>query len=88
MPYFAEYTDTFGGEPNYCWARRAYVESADTIESAMREARAEFGLSGTRGDIVAKFGDETHWKPRRSCTILMVRWDDTPPEHRRVAPVI
>lgn len=25
MPYQVELTDTFGGEPNYCWVRRANV---------------------------------------------------------------
>jgi hypothetical protein len=25
MPYAIEYTDTFGGEANYCWVRRAKV---------------------------------------------------------------
>ena len=88
MAYFAEYTDTFGGEANYAWVRRAYVESTENMRAAMRKARAEFGLSGIKGDIVAEFGDETHWKPRGACTILMVRWDDTPPEHRYDCPVI
>ena len=88
MAYFAEYTDTFGGEANYAWVRRAYVENANDIKHAMRKARAQFGLSGVRGDVVAQFGDEAHWKPRGCCTILMVRWDDTPPEQRYGASVI
>jgi hypothetical protein len=82
MAYFAEYTDTFGGETNYAWVRRVYIETADSVGQALRKARGELGLTGVRGDIVAQFGDETHWKPRGCCTLLMVRWDDTPPEHR------
>jgi len=82
MAYFAEYTDTFGGEANYSWVRRCYVESADNPKAAMRKARAEFGLRGVKGDITGDFGDEVWWVPRGCCTILMVRWDDTPPEHR------
>jgi len=83
MAYFAEYTDTFGGETNYAWVRRVYVESADSVGQALRKARRELGLTGVRGDIVADYGrDEKHWKPRGCCTLLMVRWDDTPPEHR------
>ena len=88
MTYFAEYTDTYGGETNYSWVRRAYIESADSIGQAMRKARAEFGLTGMRGDITGQFGDESHWKPRNCCTILMVRHDDTPPDNRYDAPVI
>jgi hypothetical protein len=82
MAYFAEYTDTFGGETNYSWVRRVYVETADNANQALRKARGELGLTGVRGDIVADYGDEKHWKPRGCCTLLMVRWDDTPPEHR------
>ncbi len=88
MAYFAEFTDTFGGEANYCWVKRAYIESTESLASAIRKARAQFGLTGIRGDITAKYGDETHWKPRGSCTILMVRYDDTPVENRHDAPVI
>ena len=88
MAYFAEFTDTYAGEANYCWVKLAYIESANDLKTAMKKARAQFGLTGIRGDIVAKYGDETHWKPRGSCTILMVRWNDCPAESRYDAPVI
>jgi hypothetical protein len=89
MAYLAEYTDTYGGEwPNYGWVRRVYVESAESAKAALRKARAEIGLTGVRGRIVADFGDEIHWMPTGCCTVLMVRWDDTPPEHRYAAPII
>ena len=74
MTYKAEFTDTFGGNANYCWVRRADIE-ADTLKSALRKARAEFGLTGIKGDITADFGDEIHWMPRGICTVIMVRWD-------------
>ena len=78
MVYLAEYTDTFGGEANYCWVRRATIRPAkDTLRAVLRAARAALGLSGVKGDIVANYGDEYHWKPRGACTILMVRWDET-----------
>ncbi len=82
MAYFAEYTDTFGGEANYSWVRRAVVRLPEpaTWRSIMQAARKELGLTGVRGDIVADFGDERHWKPRGCCTILMVRWSDNPHE--------
>lgn len=87
MIYFAEYTDTYGGEANYSWVRRAYVK-ANNMREAMMRARKEFGLTGVRGDITGTYGDESHWVPRGCCTVLMVRWDDTPEEHRYDAPVI
>lgn len=86
--FFAEYTDTYGGETNYSWVRRAYIDSALTPYEALKKARAEFGLSGVKGDITLSAGDEAWWKPRCFCTILMVRWDDTPPENRYDAPII
>jgi hypothetical protein len=75
MAYLAEYTDTFGGEANYCWVRRATVDGKGK-RSILRRARAALGLTGVRGRITADFGDEWHWVPRGCCTVLMVRWDD------------
>lgn len=77
--YNYEYTDTFGGETNYCWVKRGTV-IATTLRGAMRMARSEIGLSGVRGDIVADFGNESHWIPRGCCTILMVTEADSMPE--------
>lgn len=83
MPYLAEYTDTFGGEANYCWVRRATVHmpEIDNPRRAkamlLRRARAALGLTGVKGDIRADYGDELHWVPRGCCTILMVRWGDS-----------
>jgi hypothetical protein len=76
MPYLAEYTDTFGGETNYSWVRRAVVHDVEGVKLALRRARAELGLTGVKGDITASYGDELHWTPRGSCTVLMVRWCD------------
>lgn len=70
----AVHTDTFGGEPNFCWKNEAIVD-AETLHGALRLARKEFGLTGVKGDIVANFGDEIHWKPRGTCQILMVSWE-------------
>ena len=76
MPYLAEYTDRFGGEANYYWVRRAVVHDVDNVKLALRRARAEFGLTGVRGRIIATYVDEIHWVPTGCCTVLMVRWCD------------
>lgn len=85
MPYLVEYTDTFGGEANYCWVRRATIgdsakpyASRERLRDLLRRARKEVGLSGARGDVTFDGGDEIHWVPRGCCTILMIRWDDSP----------
>ena len=74
IKFSAEYTDTYGCEANYCWVRRVNFEMKEdaTMRSVLQRARKELGLTGAKGDIVADFGDEYHWKPRGSCTILMV----------------
>lgn len=45
-----ELTDTFGGEANYCWVKRASfaVPSDATDRQAIRKAKALLGLSGVR----------------------------------------
>lgn len=83
MAYLAEYTDTFGGEANYCWVRRATITrrgEKESMKGVLKRARAELGLTGLHGRITLDDGDEIHWVPRGMCTILMVRWDDTPAE--------
>ena len=50
MWYQAEHTDTFGGEVNYSWARRARFEAPESITDRNLVARAkrELGLTGVR----------------------------------------
>lgn len=43
--WFVEFTDTFGGEANYCWVRRFLVRS-ETPRGAIRKTAAEMGYSG------------------------------------------
>ena len=46
----AELTDTFGGEANYCWVKRAAIDvPADASDSlVIRRVKAALGLSQTR----------------------------------------
>ena len=44
MKYFAEVTDTFGGEANYCWVRR-YIIEASTLRGAVWKLSRHEGLS-------------------------------------------
>jgi hypothetical protein len=71
--YQAEYTDTYGGQANYCWVKRAVVQGENLFQ-ALKAARKEFGLTGIKGDITGSFGDAIWWKPRGRNTILMVSW--------------
>jgi hypothetical protein len=69
-----EYTDTFDGEANYCWVRRDTLEINDNAspKAIMRRCKAAMGLSGVRGRTDT-FGDEWHFRPYHSCTIMMAR---------------
>ena len=73
MNYAIEYTDTFGGEANYSWVRRATVDAPETLtDSALRRlAKKTLGLSGVRGRW-ASLGETLEFRPHGSCTVLFI----------------
>lgn len=72
--YTYEYTDTFGGEANYCWVRRGRVK-ASSLLGAARIAKRELGLNGVRCRVDT-FGDMNAYYPQGSCTVLFVSEQD------------
>ena len=83
MKYVVEYTDTFGGEANYSWLKRAWVDGSNDAMAWVdgsndrrikRAAKAAMGLTGVRGtwDTI---GETLMFHPRGSCTIVFVRPD-------------
>jgi len=70
-----EYTDTFGGEPNYSWVERARIKSKpdESQASVMRRAKAAVGLTGVRGRTYWH-GDGGEFRPYNSCTVLLVQY--------------
>jgi len=80
-PYEWEYTDTFGGEANYCWVRRgvAYVPTKyNPRYSQAAQARIikrDAGLTGVRGRSAWR-GDEYEFRPYNCCTVLFARYHD------------
>lgn len=67
-----EYTDTFGGEANYSWVRRASFTMPEgaSLLAVMRRAKLEMGLSGARGMRDYYNGDTLEFRPYRSCTVM------------------
>lgn len=65
-----EYTDTFGGEANYCWVHRAEVPHVrDTSNLALaRRFKAALGLTGLRGRTYWN-GDTWEFRPYGYCTV-------------------
>ena len=66
------YTDTFGGEPNYCWVKRETLTLPKGLSNRaiVRRIKASMGLSGVRGRMYS-CGDYWDFKPFGSCTVLM-----------------
>jgi hypothetical protein len=70
----AEYTDTFGGEPNYNWVIRAILDvpQGASDRSIMRRMKAALHLSGVRGRSHS-MGNRWEFRPYGCCAILMGR---------------
>ena len=68
-----EYTDTFGGEANYCWVRRAMlvIPFGTSDRAIMRRAKAALGLSGVRGRTTS-YGDMWQFQPYGRCTVMLM----------------
>ncbi len=77
MTYAVEYTDTFAGEANYCWVRRATIRPKDDATQAtiMRLAKAAVGITGARGRV-DNYGDTIEFRPYRFATVMFVTWSD------------
>ncbi len=72
--FTAEYTDTFGGEANYCWVKRTTFDVKTNSNLAiLRKAKALMGLSNVRGKT-EDYGDTLKFTPRGSCTVLFVTY--------------
>jgi hypothetical protein len=84
MAWFIEYTDTFAGEANYCWVRRATIESkaGESQASVMRRAKAAIGLTGVKGRTHAMGGEEGwEFRPYGCNTVMFVAWTAAAPDH-------
>lgn len=73
MKWDYEYTDTFSGEANYCWAERGTISTK--ADNPVRKVKAALGLSGVpckRFD----YGDMIELRPYGSCTVVFINWHD------------
>ena len=73
MPkFFAEMTDTFGGEANYCWVNR-FIVSASTPGGAMRRVCAR---TGDRVRCVDQYNVPQTRDSTIGCIRYFVEWID------------
>lgn len=93
MAYAVELTDTFGGEANYCWVRRARVASppwdsfSDWDGNGRREPKAFQRVLMRRAKAAVgmtgvrgrtePYGDGYEFRPYGMCQVMFVTWDDS-----------
>ena len=73
MKYQVELTDTFGGEANYSWVRRAEIEAPSSItnRTLVRRAKAAIGLTGVRCET-SSYAEAIELRPYGSCTVAFI----------------
>ena len=69
-----EYTDTFGGEANYTWVKRATLtlDCGMTKATISRRCKAAMGLTGVSGRVVHN-GDRIEFRPYRICAVMFAQ---------------
>jgi hypothetical protein len=73
MKYSIELTDTFGGEANYAWVKRATVDHPETksVMALRRAAKRAVGLTNVRGTWY-DIGDTMEFRPMGAHMVLFV----------------
>lgn len=67
-----EYTDTFGGEANYSWVRRASIDVPDGATDRLIMKRARDALGIYPAGRWTNYGDQFEFHPSNCCTVLFV----------------
>jgi len=81
-----EFTDTFGGEANYCFVSRFSV-NACSMRGAVIVAARHLGYSG-RVVCDGKWGDGGRWNIRRAALCFFVSWHDSTAPDAEVWPLV
>lgn len=70
-----EYTDTFSGEANYSWVKRATLTlpPGTSDREVIRRAKAAVGLTGVPCKRTC-YGDMVDLRPRGTLTVLFIVW--------------
>jgi hypothetical protein len=90
--YDVEYTDTFGGEANYCWVKRAVVSVPEWPHFKGWDGNGRIEPKGYKPYLmreakravgltgvrgtVVEHGDTIEFRPYRSATVMFVTWKD------------
>lgn len=72
MKAYAEMTDTFGGEANYSWVRRAESEADGASDLAVvRRIKRQLGLDGVRC-ARETWGETIVLRPVGACVVIFI----------------
>ena len=78
MPFRLEVTDTFGGEPNYCWVKRSQTK-ATSRRGVIRALKRLAGWDGWCRVVVHHWdGDSMVLRPTASsgvCQVAFAYWE-------------
>ena len=79
MPFRLEVTDTFGGEPNYCWVKRSQTK-ATSRRGVLNAVKRLAGWDGRcRIKVVRNDGEHMEIRPVSTsgvCQVAFVQWED------------
>ena len=67
-----EYTDTFGGEANYAWVRRATITAPENASDSLLIRRAKWAIGISGRHRVESWGETIAVRPYGTCTILFI----------------
>ena len=70
--FYAEITDTFGGEANYCWVHR-YLINAKSFRGAVTKLTRASGYNMRK---VEDHGDMRRYNVPNACICAFVSWAD------------
>jgi hypothetical protein len=71
-----EVTDTFNGEANYSWVKRATLDVPEALSnySVVRRAKAAVGWNGKRC-VTVNYGDTIELRPYGECTVCFITFN-------------
>lgn len=72
-----EVTDTFGGEPNYSWVKRAWTKRDLTEKQAVRLAKRWAEWRGLKCDRVT-VDDGCELRPRGMARVVFITYEEAP----------
>lgn len=71
--FFAEITDTFGGEANYSWVTRHKIQ-ATTVRGAVNKLSHDSGMAW---HCVGDYGDSARYDSKSGATCFFIElWDE------------